>query len=520
MKSIGTAFTAFLASALLTTAALAQEPNDARAQVAQLEQKLASLEGTSAVPSTTASAAEQSTADLEARIRELEKKIAELAEAQKPPDAKAMNSSELEREQEPVPLSAFYDNGYLVATSKDGAFKYWLDGRVNLDFAKYSGAKNRLPAGFEVRRARIGVKATVFTDWLAEIDLDFADNLIEVKDLWAGYAGFDNMLIRLGNHKAPFGFETLTSSKNILFIERSYLDSWSPDRLLGLSISRWGKQWQASAGIFGEAGGAFDDKDSLTGGGAGTSQDYNLVGRFSIAPVNKKGQVLHLGVAGAWRQPERQKLATSGADLPDRVNAARIVKLDSRAETHVSRAKFLSTGDMKYVDNFTQLGLELAAVAGPGTLQAEYQKTDMNRLKTSVATVADHSFDGYYVEAAVFLTGERRPYSVSEGEFGRIVPKRKAGAVEIALRYSMLNLDDKTTVDPIAGGQAKNLAGGITWYMNTNHRLMVNLTKVDNNANAKPGKDWAPIPAGTSTSQTVVYGDDFKVFAIRYQIAF
>ncbi len=518
MKPISTMVAALLAVALLSIPAQAQDPADAAAKIQQLEQKLASLEGTNSVPA--AAPAEQSTADLEKRIKELELKIQELMDAKKAPDAKTMGAEEVERVQEPTGLAGFYDNGYLVATSKDGAFKYWLDGRVNLDFAKYSGAENRLPTGFEVRRARIGVKATLFTDWLAEIDLDFADNAIEIKDLWAGYAGIDNTIIRLGNHKAPFGLETLTSSKNIMFIERSYLDSWSPDRLLGLSVSHWGKLWQASAGVFGEAGGAFDDKDTITGGGAGTSQDYNLVGRFTIAPVNKEGRMIHFGVAGAWRQPERQKLATSGSDLPDRVNAARIVKLDSRAETHVSRAKFLSTGDMKYVDHFTQIGFELAATAGPGTLQAEYQKTDMNRVKTTNAVVADHSFDGYYVAGSVFLTGERRPYLVSEGEFGRLIPKRKAGALEFALRYSMLNLDDVTTIDPIKGGQAKNFTVGLNWYFNTNHKIMVNFTNVDNNANAKPGKDWAPIPAGTSTAQNVVYGDDFKTFSVRYQIAF
>lgn len=518
MKSMATMVTTLLAAALLAIPAQAQDPADALAKIQQLEQKLASLENTGSAPSS--APAEQTTADLEKRIKELELKIQQLLDAQKPPDAKTMGAEEVERVQEPTGLAGFYDNGYLVATSKDGAFKYWLDGRVNLDFAKYSGAQNRLPTGFEVRRARIGVKATVFTDWLAEIDLDFADNLIEIKDLWAGYAGIDNMVIRLGNHKAPFGFETLTSSKNIMFIERSYLDSWSPDRLLGLSVSRWGKLWQASAGVFGEAGGAFDDKDTITGGGAGTSQDYNLVGRFTIAPVNKEGRMIHFGVAGAWRQPERQKLATSGSDLPDRVNAARIVKLDSRAETHVSRAKFLSTGDMKYVDHFTQIGFELVGSAGPGTFQAEYQKTDMTRVKTTNAVVADHSFDGYYVAGSVFLTGERRPYLVSEGEFGRLIPKRKAGAVELGMRYSMLNLDDVTTIDPIKGGQAKNFTVGLNWYLNTNHKIMVNFTNVDNNANAKPGKDWAPIPPGTSTAQNVISGDDFKTFSVRYQIAF
>jgi phosphate-selective porin OprO/OprP len=509
--------TALLAVALLSIPAQAQDPADALAKVQQLEQKLASLEGAGSAPA--AIPAEQTTTDLEKRIKELELKIQQLIDAQKPPEAKLMNAESVERTEEPVALAGFYDSGYLVATSRDGAFKYWLDGRAQIDFADYSGSANRLPTGAEVRRARLGVKATLFTNWLAEMDIDFANNAVEIKDLWGGYSGFENMVIRVGNHKPPFGLDTLTSSKNIMFIERAYVDAWSPDRLIGLSISRWGKQWQASAGVYGETGGSFDDKDTLTGGGAGTSQDYSLFGRVSVAPINKNGNTLHLGFAANLRTPTRQKLATSGADLPDRVNAARIVKFDSRPESHVSRAKFLSTGDMKYVDNFSQLSFELAGTAGRASFQGEYQKTNVNRTATSLPVV-DHSFDGYYGQVMVFLTNDRRLYSPSEGEFARVVPKKKGGAVEIGIRYSMLNLDDATTIDPILGGQGKNITAGLTWFINTNHKIMVNFTSVDNNANAKPGKDWAPIPAGISTAQVVIPGDDFKVFAIRYQIAF
>jgi len=50
--------------------------------------------------------------------------------------------------------------------------------------------------------------------------------------------------------------------------------------------------------------------------------------------------------------------------------------------------------------------------------------------------------------------------------------------------------------------------------------LMFNVTQVDNNDNAKPGKDWAPLPTGTSTSQTSIVGDKFVTIAVRYQIAF
>jgi phosphate-selective porin OprO/OprP len=420
----------------------------------------------------------------------------------------------------PVPLGGTYDNGYLVAQSADGAFKYWLDGRINLDFATYRGQDNRLPTGAEVRRGRIGVKSTVFTNYLAEIDVDFADNAVEMKDMWMGYAGLRNSLIKAGNFKAPFGFDTLTSSKNIMFIERAYLDAWSPDRLLGVGFSHWERNLQFSAGVFGQAAGAFDDKDALTGGGAGTSQGYCYVGRVTFAPLNSGNRVIHVGVAAARRTPDAQKIATSGADLPDRLNAARIIKLDSRAETHVSRAKFLSTGDMKYVDHTTMVGAELAGVMGPLTFQAEYQTTDVTRRPTTVATYADHAFHGYYGQAMLFLTGDRRSYLVSEGEYGRVVPKHARGAVEVGIRYSMLDLDDATAVDPILGGAAKNVTAGITYFMNTNHKLVFNVGLVNNNANARPGKDWAPLPAGTSTTMTPVFGDDFTIVAVRYQLAF
>jgi phosphate-selective porin OprO and OprP len=454
------------------------------------------------------------------RISDLEKKIEQLMKDKEAPKMQLMNSAEQERVLEPVGVAGFYDNGYLIMSSADGSYKYWLDGRVNLDAATYRGAANRLGSGFEVRRARVGLKATIARNFLAEVDIDFADNEVEFKDLWAGYAGFQNSIIRVGNHKAPFGLETLTSSKNIIFIERPYIDAWAPDRLLGLSYSRWGRKWQASAGVFGQAGGTFSDKDSLTGGGAGTSQQPSFVGRASFAPFADKGRVLHIGLGASHMKPEVGKIATSGADLPDRLDASRIVKLDSRAESHVTRAKFLSTGDMKYVDAYNQAGLELAAIAGPFTVQGEYQQTKVKRTDTTVTAVRDHEFDGYYGQVSWFVTGDVRPYSASEGEFGRIVPRLKSGAIELGLRYSTLDLNDATSVNPILGGSAKNLTGGITWFMNANHKLMLNVTKVNNDEFAKPGKDWAPLAKGTSTAQTVVFGDDFTVIAMRYAIAF
>ena len=47
----------------------------------------------------------------------------------------------------PVPTPAAYNGGYLVFKSADGAFAYWLDGRVQVDAAFYRGSKNALGSG-------------------------------------------------------------------------------------------------------------------------------------------------------------------------------------------------------------------------------------------------------------------------------------------------------------------------------------------------------------------------------------
>lgn len=187
----------------------------------------------------------------------------------------------------------------------------------------------------------------------------------------------------------------------------------------------------------------------------------------------------------------------------------------------MSRAKFLNSGDMKYVDHVTQLAGELAGVMGPVSFQGEYQKTDVIRMPTTVANYVDHTFVGYYGQVMLFLTkGDHRPYVVEEGEFGRVVPQHKNGAVEVGVRYSTLKLDDATAVDPILGGTAKNVTLGTTYFMNTNHKLMFNVIWVSNNDNGKPNKEFAPLPIGTSTTQTSLTGDKFTVISVRYQIAF
>jgi phosphate-selective porin OprO/OprP len=187
-------------------------------------------------------------------------------------------SSVMAQEVETKTLTGTSDDGLLILKSDDGKFSLMLDGRINLGAALYMGNENPLGSGLEVRRARLGLKPT-WGDWSAQFDIDFSGNEVDVKDMWIGYGGFKNMMITLGNHKGQWSVEEVTSSRFITFMERGLPNAFAPDRRLGLSIAKWGKNWRAFAGLFGEEAGNVDET------GTNEALNYNL--RLNVLPLFK-----------------------------------------------------------------------------------------------------------------------------------------------------------------------------------------------------------------------------------------
>ncbi len=122
------------------------------------------------------------------------------------------------------------------------------------------------------------------------------------------------------------------------------------------------------------------------------------------------------------------------------------------------------------------MGLEAAAVAGPFSVQSEYQRANVNS-----ASSGDPSFSGFYVMGSFFLTADHRPYSRSRGAFARVRPGHDfldeggAGAWEIAARYSQLDLNDVM----VQGGEMKNFTFAVNWYMNPYSRVSLNYVHSD-----------------------------------------
>ena len=385
----------------------------------------------------------------------------------------------------PVPLPGMYDGGYLVFQSADSAFKYWFDARAMIDGALYDGSKNELANGVEIRRARLGLKSTYYRNWLGEIDVDFAGDEVEVKDLWIGHTT-DNGLLRVGNFKEPFSLETLTSSKFITFMERSYVDAFSPDRHIGVSYSRWGSRWQASAGAFGQGSGDVD--------ATGQDQGYGLTARFTAAPFLSRDRVLHIGVGVSRRTPDAGVGSTANR-----------IRIRARPETDVNQARFFSTGRIANSEYEMLYNVELATVRGPLSGQGEFTLAEVHRYAGRPAA----NFWSGYAFVSYFLTGESRPYLVREGEFDRIFPKSSRGAWEIAARYSTIDLNDNSAGVGILGGRGNNYTIGINWYVNPNLRFMANYVRVVTDANSIPDQGTAPL----------IPQDKFNVMQVRASLA-
>ena len=379
------------------------------------------------------------------------------------------------------------DDGILKFGSQDGKFSYQLDARLYLDAAMYSEDEDviDLHSGSEIRRMRFALKATLWTNFIAEIDFDFAGNEVDIKDAYMGYKK-NNFIFKVGNFRSPFSLEEVTSSRYVSFIERALPNAFPPGRKIGIGMYKWGKNWQVAGGIFGQEPGDIDEKE-----GENSDEGYSLVGRATFAPLYKDNKIFHLGAAYAYQTTDAftEKMRFRGYD-----------------ESKISKIRFLSTGKVSDIDHSGMIGLESVLQLGSFHLQGEYIKVNVTRLADSGEP--NYGLSGGYVFASFFLTGDSMPYYADQGEFGRVIPKKKKGAVELLARYSWIDLNDLE--NDIEGGEGKNLTLGLSWYLNPNYKIMFNYTKVDHDKYANADGDWDVPEAGF----------DYSVFAVRMLVTF
>lgn len=361
-----------------------------------------------------------------------------------------------------------------VFETRDGKTKFGINGFVQGDAAWFQDDIKDQPNGTTLRRARLSVKGNV-EDWAYKFETDFADNATKITDAFIDYNGFENVVLRAGQFKEPFSLEELTSDRFITFVERALPNALAPSRNIGVSAATFGDNWSLTAGTFGADAGTASSDDEANA----------FTARATYAPIAEDGMVVHLGVAGSYRQPD---------------SATDALRYRSRPETKITDTQAVDTGSIANVDDATLFGLEAATVLHWFSLQGEYMQADLNR-----HIMPDVTLDGYYVQASAFLTGESRTYKPQEGIFDRVTPRQPFslkdgtwGAWEVAARYSNLDLNDGS----ISGGEVDNYTVGLNWYPTANLRLIADYVIVDTDNSA------------------VTPNDDPQFFTLRGQVDF
>lgn len=470
--------------------------------------------------------------DLEERVRELEQQL-ELMKRQL--------EAQVKQAQETAAKAAEKSGSDVIVKMKgpapsfesaDGKYTMAFTGRAHWDFAWYNQDDNAqqvngvvtnpttvndLNSGSNLRRARLGVKGKIDGDWRYELVLDAGDSNsgdVQIDQIWLGYNGIKPLKLKIGRHKTPNGFDELTSSNDIPFIERSSTNNAAlgpaGGKRVGFSGVANGDFWWAGAGIFGsDWDETFDD------------EQFSANARVAFAPIRSgKDYALHIGGSGyhIFEPGQGNNNATrSRIRFRDRPN----IRVDGNRWIDATT----NNGDSAYM-----VGLEAAAQWRNFWMNGEYNWFGYEEsFNPSLADNqrGDQDFYGYYVQAGWVITGEPRPYSMSKAAWSGVKPKNPFklggdgwGALETAFRYDFVDLNDQEnsfaadgTFLGTRGGEQETFTFAVNWWINNYVAIKFNYIHVDvdligNNNDCSTGLNC---PSA---------GDSFDVFAIRTQFKF
>jgi phosphate-selective porin OprO/OprP len=294
----------------------------------------------------------------------------------------------------------------------------------------------------------------------------FVDNYVGVKDL----PYLDNL--RVGHFFEPFSLERSSSNRNTSFIERSLADAFAPARNLGIMTFHETEDHSLFYAL-----GTFRAGSDNFGDDIGDQEGQTVDGRLVYRPYYDEAAdgryMLHLGGAYSFRD------ASDGE-----------VRFRSRPEAFghstsegIETPYFVDTGNL-VAHNSQLYGAELLWVHGPFSVQGEYMFAPVDRIGANNAV-----FQGGYIYASYFLTGEHRRYNLATAILDRVRPfenffrlrtdggpiEMGLGAWEVAVRVSHIDLSDQD----VLGGNLTDITTGLNWYLTPYHRMKFNYIHAD-----------------------------------------
>ena len=361
---------------------------------------------------------------------------------------------------------------------KTDEHKFRIGGRAQHDFTLVGNDGDGSVGSSEqqFRRARIYLSGTAWEhwDWKFQFDLEDADDSsMSIEDAFIKYKGWGPASVTIGQRKAPFSLNELTSSKYITFIERAVPSNLFTsesigigNRSPGITLDNTGKNHTLAGGFYLMRQRSGNEADSISE--RKIDDGWGVTARATWLPVNVSGkQLVHTAAAFGYKHYPNKT-----------VNRFRVRPGVSEGDRIVD-----SDGSLK-ADDFLGMNLEAAGIWGPFSASAEYYYGDFDGTGATGAT----DMEGFYVQGSYFLTGENRRYK--NGAFSSVKVKDPFGSGgwggwEVGLRYSSTDLGAGIGAD-----SGDVLTAALNWYVNNNMMFKLNYVKTFCDNGATDNCDW------------------------------
>jgi phosphate-selective porin OprO/OprP len=367
---------------------------------------------------------------------------------------------------------AGWKNGFFIQSpNKDYILR--ITGQIQADYRNFTNGNDTTDVdGFLVRRARLGIEATVFNYYEFRLLPDFGLGKTVIQDSYLNVHYIDAFQLEAGKFKEPVSYEQLIQDRFVPTLERSLIDQIVPARDVGVMVhgqKLLGNRFDYAIGVFdGEINGDSDTNNSLDLAYRGVVRPF--AGDFFPCFM----QSLQVGASGTVGT-ESETMSPSTIRTPAGVPWLTFAP-NGATPTVLSRA----TGTR------TRFVPELAYFYGPFGFFAEYIWMDQDMTGTAAkSNVVRVPFDGSVVEATYLLTGEKRtsytqltPFA----SFDPLSPFHSPGAWELVARISQLRVDDiifapgaNRLADPTKyASRATEFTIGFNWYLNAWVRTQFN----------------------------------------------